>query len=67
MVIDLQVEYFNIPKELQSLFKLIVDFIKENGIIFATVNELADLIIIYLALTDNIIEMELKTFNTSIT
>lgn len=64
VVIDLQEEYSNIPKELHRLFKLMFDFIKENGIIFATVNKLADIIIIFLALTDNIIEMELKTFDS---
>lgn len=64
VVIDLQEEYSDIPKELQRPFKVIIDFIKENGIIFATVNELADIIIIFLALTDNIIEMELKTFDS---
>ena len=50
MVINLQEEYSNIPKELQRLFKVIVDFILENGIIFTTVNELIEIIIIYLAL-----------------
>jgi len=63
VITDMREELLKIPEEFRNAIELIIEVLKENKMVITAIGKFTNLVLIYLALVDNIIEMELENFS----